>query len=110
MILHHILHIYIFTSVGIELYKQSILGFLGSIFLTSFDLQVAAANKAFALWCHGGDGIATWGSPKRGSDFARAGLRQVGTVQILSFSSIVHVFWDAHFVNKYIYICINNNI
>ena len=44
--------------------------------------QLAAAEKAFAFWCCGGDGVVTWGKPDCGGDSSAVQDQLEGVQQV----------------------------
>ena len=44
--------------------------------------QLAATNRAFALWCHGDSAIVTWGDAKNGGDSSAVQDQRQGVLQI----------------------------
>ena len=48
----------------------------------AIEAKVAATERAFALFCSGGDRLVTWGSPNRGGDSSQVQDQLKGVQQI----------------------------
>ena len=51
------------------------------------EVQIAATERAFALWCCGGDRIVTWGLPDWGGDSSAMAWHKIRSVQQVQATS-----------------------